>query len=82
MSSAYDEAPPGIKFKGASKKKRTFGLVEFRYYDSVEGRFEANAMQMLSGARKQQESSLSECKPPTAAGSPVMPRYDDEDFPF
>jgi hypothetical protein len=32
-------AQPGIKFKGASKKKRTFGPVEFRYYDSVEGRF-------------------------------------------
>ncbi len=43
---------------------------------------EANAMQMLSGARKQQESSVSECKPPMAAGSPVIPRYDDEDFPF
>ena len=32
-------AQPGIMFKGASKKKRTFGPVEFRYYDSVEGRF-------------------------------------------
>lgn len=32
-------AQPGIKPKGVSKKKRTFGAVEFRYYDSVEGRF-------------------------------------------
>ncbi len=32
-------AQPQIKPKGISKKKRTFGAVEFRYYDSVEGRF-------------------------------------------
>ena len=32
-------AQPQIKPKGMSKRKRTFGAVEFRYYDSVEGRF-------------------------------------------
>lgn len=32
-------AQPGIKPKGISKKKRTFGTVEFRYYDAVQGRF-------------------------------------------
>jgi flavin-binding protein dodecin len=28
-----------LKRKGASKKRRTFGLVEFRHYDDVDGRF-------------------------------------------
>jgi hypothetical protein len=28
-----------IKRKGISKKKRTFGPVEFRFYTEVEGRF-------------------------------------------
>ena len=32
-------AQPQIKPKGISKRKRTFGTVEFRYYDRVEGRF-------------------------------------------
>jgi hypothetical protein len=32
-------AQPTIKAKGVSKKKRTFGPVEFRYYTEVEGRF-------------------------------------------
>lgn len=64
------------------------GRLKTRKWQGTDGQdrssteIEANAMQMLSGARKQQESSVSECKPPTAAGSPVMPRYDDEDFPF
>jgi hypothetical protein len=33
----FAQAP--LKRKGASKKRRTFGLVEFRHYDDVEGRF-------------------------------------------
>jgi len=32
-------AQPQIKPKGISKKKRTIGSVEFRYYTEVEGRF-------------------------------------------
>lgn len=32
-------AQPLIKPKGISKKKRTFGPIEFRYYTEVEGRF-------------------------------------------
>ena len=32
-------AQPQIKPKGFSKKKRTMGAVEFRYYTEVEGRF-------------------------------------------
>lgn len=32
-------AQPQIKPKGISKKKRTIGKVEFRYYTEVEGRF-------------------------------------------
>ena len=32
-------AQPQIKPKGISKKKRTIGAVEFRYYTEVEGRF-------------------------------------------
>ena len=32
-------AQPQIKSKGISKKKRTIGVVEFRYFTEVEGRF-------------------------------------------
>ena len=32
-------AQPQIKPKGISKKKRTIGVVEFRYFKEVEGRF-------------------------------------------
>ena len=32
-------AQPQIKPKGISKKKRTIGVVEFRYFTEVEGRF-------------------------------------------
>jgi hypothetical protein len=32
-------AQPQIKPKGISKKKRTIGAVEFRYFKEVEGRF-------------------------------------------
>ncbi|MHB0926133.1 MAG: hypothetical protein ACYC1F_06490 [Gallionellaceae bacterium] len=32
-------AQPQIKSKGISKKKRTIGMVEFRYFTEVEGRF-------------------------------------------
>lgn len=32
-------AQPQIKSKGISKKKRTIGMVEFRYFIEVEGRF-------------------------------------------
>ena len=32
-------AQPQIKPKGISKKKRTIGVIEFRYSTEVEGRF-------------------------------------------
>lgn len=32
-------AQPQIRPKGISKRKRTIGKVEFRYYNEVEGRF-------------------------------------------
>jgi hypothetical protein len=37
-SGAWASHPP-IKFKGRSKKKRTFGEVVFKFADSAEGRF-------------------------------------------
>lgn len=41
-------AQPQIKQKGLSKKKRTFGAIDFRYYDNVEGRF-ANLLPAKDG---------------------------------
>ncbi len=43
---------------------------------------EADAMQMLSGARQQQEFSVSERRSPMAVSSTVIPRFDDDDLPF
>ena len=41
-------AQPQIKSKGISKKKRTIGVVEFRYFTEVEGRF-AHLLPMKEG---------------------------------
>lgn len=42
----------------------------------------ANMMQMLSGARKQKESLVSEHTPPMALGIPIVPPFDEDDVPF
>ena len=64
------------------------GRLKTRKWQDADGQdrysteIEANAMQMLSGARKQQESASPERKPPMAVGGPVVPPYDDDDLPF
>lgn len=45
----HDRTTTGAeKTKAVSQKKRTFGAVEFRYYDSIEGRF-ANLLPVKPG---------------------------------
>jgi single-strand DNA-binding protein len=50
--------------------------------DRYSTEIEANAMQMFSGARKQQESELLERKLPMVLGSSMIPPFEDDDYPF